>query len=384
MVVREIAGALSSCGMEVILAGSRKSLGRYRAMGVPRFGGFLEVTSRRYTFGWWCEKLSLHIRGYEIDGDLLTRRVRREVAEGGDVHLVANYPQYIPPPHKAAGAMDILVYDLNWLHFPENYRNPARTEAWMGGWVEAAGMIFAISEFTRREIVEHYGAAPENTAVVHPAVPGDAAHLQVGTDSGDVLARYGLEAGGYFYCPGSLRPHKGIDVLCGALEQAASEVKVALTGWGVDMKVEPEKWPFREYLEVHLPRLRRLRDEGKLLPLGFLDRKDQLLLASQAKAFVLPSRYEGYGLGVVEAIGLGRPLVCSEIAPFVEVLRSYPHYSAYRLFPTGDSEALATILSEADFSIPPHDATGAEGWSWQKAAEAMLAVWAGDEGCRKV
>lgn len=61
--------------------------------------------------------------------------------------------------------------------------------------------------------------------------------------------------------------------------------------------------------------------------MGFVDDQARDWLYSHARAFVFPSRYEGFGLPVLEAMSYGTPVICYEDAAVKEVAADYPFYA---------------------------------------------------------
>jgi len=91
------------------------------------------------------------------------------------------------------------------------------------------------------------------------------------------------------------------------------------------------------------PRLRALVEELDLSgDVSFLGaRRDVPDLMTAADAFALPSRWEGFGSVLLEAMALGTPVVASDLPPVQEVLDD-----CGRLVPPGDPLALAGTLIE--------------------------------------
>ena len=61
-----------------------------------------------------------------------------------------------------------------------------------------------------------------------------------------------------------------------------------------------------------------------------IDGDDNLLSAlyNQAKAFVFPSLYEGFGLPLIESLNNNCPIVCSNIPIFKEILGDNAYFFA--------------------------------------------------------
>lgn len=72
---------------------------------------------------------------------------------------------------------------------------------------------------------------------------------------------------------------------------------------------------------------------------GYVDARRLAEAYRQASVYVLPSRYEGFGLTVLEAMACGTPVVCSDIPALREVAGE-----AALFVPPGDADALAAAI----------------------------------------
>jgi glycosyltransferase involved in cell wall biosynthesis len=127
----------------------------------------------------------------------------------------------------------------------------------------------------------------------------------------------------------TLEPRKGLDVLVSALaamgEGAPPLLAVGQLGWGgVELDSVAR--------DAGLP-------AGAARALGHVDDADLAVVLREAEALVAPSRAEGFGLPLIEAMAVGTPVICSDIPAFREVAAD-----AALLVPVGDPGALAAAM----------------------------------------
>lgn len=132
---------------------------------------------------------------------------------------------------------------------------------------------------------------------------------------------------------GALRDVKGHDVLLRAFEQVAErhpEVTLQIVGDG----------PNRNLYES------MIADAGltdRVSISGWRSRKGVREALHEASIFVFPSRHEGFGLALVEAMAAGCPVVASDVGGISEITLD----TLARLVPSEDPDALAEVIVES-------------------------------------
>lgn len=173
-----------------------------------------------------------------------------------------------------------------------------------------ADHVITISEFSKREIVEHFRISPDKISVTPLGV--DARYFErISLDCrAEVLRRLGLPER-FFLFLGTLQPRKNLDraldahsTLPTALQAEVPLVVVGRPGWGCDALIG----------RMTDPRLANTVRWLKYLP----DYEVRCLMQS-AQALVFPSLCEGFGLPVVEAFASGLPVVASNTTSLPEV-----------------------------------------------------------------
>jgi glycosyltransferase involved in cell wall biosynthesis len=171
--------------------------------------------------------------------------------------------------------------------------------------------LVAPSEFTKREIVSRYGVDEGKVVVVPNALSPEFLREVSDVDRVRVRRKYGLPER-FLLSVGTLQPRKNLPLFLRAfasIRDRVPGVQVVLTGnrsahhfdRGIDGTIG----------ETHL---------GSVVVFpGFIETADLPAVYKAAFGLVFPSRYEGFGIPLLEAFASGVPVAASDIPPFREV-----------------------------------------------------------------
>lgn len=228
----------------------------------------------------------------------------------------------------------ITVYDLQHERYPEFFEADElrHRRAFYPASCRGADHIVAISEFTRRSVIDAYGVAPERVTAIWLAAGTDVDWSAGARDVERVRAAYGLPARYVFY-PANTWRHKNharlIEGLASYRAAHGDDLTLVLTGVGKEGQPALEEAAERTRLGTGLQML------------GHVPRAELPALYAGAACLVVPSLFEGFGIPLVEAMLAGCPIVAANATSLPEVAGD-----AARLFDPMDPADLARALAD--------------------------------------
>ena len=196
--------------------------------------------------------------------------------------------------------------------------------------VRLAAHVLAVSDATRREIVDVCGVAPEKVSVVHEALPRDCFVSPPDSVWPRLSRELGLDDGRYVLAPGGLHRRKNAVRLVGAFASVAGRTGLRL------VFTNPASYGAGPMLDA----ARRHGVGDRVCVVGSLTREDLTALYGHAGCCAYVSLYEGFGLPILEAMAAGCPVVASCTTSMPEIAGS-----AAVLVDPRDTEGIASALS---------------------------------------
>jgi glycosyltransferase involved in cell wall biosynthesis len=254
----------------------------------------------------------------------------------------------------------VTIHDAAVRVVPESYSRKFRIwyKISLPALVRRTPWVMTVSNFSKSELVRHFGAVDERIRVTGEGWQ----HMAKLPMAPSAVARNGLTPRGYVLAVSSLSPHKNFAVVARALRRLAQQqcaVQVAVAG-AVDRTVFGAA---------------DLGGGGPLKLLGYVSDSELRSLYESAAAFVFPSLYEGFGLPPLEAMSAGCPVIASNAGAIPEVCGNAAAY----FDPTNDEELAALIrriLSSADEreQLIRRGRERLRHYSWEQTARAYLAL----------
>jgi len=280
-----------------------------------------------------------------------------------DVYHATNY---VTPPTRRAPCV-VMFHDLAVLKHPE-WCSPriARTFGrGLKGYAERAQIILTPSWATKDDTVELLGVDPGKIRAVHHAADETFRRIPRPQAAMILKGQHDIE-GPFFLFVGTLEPRKNLVVLLEAFAKMRGDLphRLVLVG-GVG-------WNAEEILDS----IDRLDLEDRVVLQGFVANRYLPLYYSSATALVFPSRYEGFGLPVLEAMRCECPVITADNSSLPEVAGD-----AALMVDASDVDGLAEAMRRVAHDEKLCEDLVARGceqvkrFSWRKCAQETLAVY---------
>jgi glycosyltransferase involved in cell wall biosynthesis len=182
--------------------------------------------------------------------------------------------------------------------------------------VKSSQVIVTVSNYSKDKIIETFGIGDDRVKIIHNKIHPSFLNSrnQAQGQTAKIKARYNLPDEFILYT-GGLEARKNIDLLINGIASARRKYSaippLVITGvspGGISSAYKD------------------LMKKDAIILLGYLPYDDIVSLYSLATLIVNTSSYEGFGIPVLEALTLQKPLLCSDIPVYKEIGKGYVHY----------------------------------------------------------
>ncbi len=288
------------------------------------------------------------------------------LATGGyDVFHSTNFMMPLAPTGRTRIA--VTIHDLIPLLFPDHAPRSMKTRlfplyrALMRAIGRRADLIVTVSEATRRDVLRELRIGPARTARV--------IGIPEGVEPAYRPAPRAPRAEKRILYVGRRDPYKNLPLLVEALALVRAR--------GIPAQLQVIGPQDARYPEAP-QRATALGVDGAIDWTGYVTPEALIAAYQQADVFCLPSRYEGFGLTVLEAMACGTPVVCSNCGSLPEVAGDAARLTAIDR-PEPVADALSAVLTDDALaaSLAQRGLARAAQFTWDRTAQETLRAYEG-------
>ena len=287
-------------------------------------------------------------------------------------------------PLQYSGKSVVTLHDLaiykhpDW--FPSNFmsRQIFSTKILVPKSLRKAKRIIAVSENTKQDIIKQFKIPAKKIEVVYEGVmkSDDLGNKKLIIPDKQTLKKKFDIKDNYILFLGTIEPRKNIAALVKAYHGLLTRNRIKSQK---DNKNFPQLvlaggrgWKYKEVFKT----IKNLKLEKEIKYLDYVDHQDKIGLMQNALCFVFPSKYEGFGLPILEAMNLGIPVISSNVSSIPEVAGE----AAILINPDSVSDlvqAIEKVVGDKKLreELSQKGREQSQKFSWQKTAEETLAIY---------
>ena len=233
----------------------------------------------------------------------------------------------------------VCIHDINCIKNKKYY--PRRFSMWYSilfrNAIKRAKKIITVSNFSKKEIENWYNI--KNVEVV----PDSYEHIYKIKEDNNILEKLKLEKNNYFFTLGTIQKNKNIEWVLNVAKNNPNEIFV-ITGYKNQKNINFEL--------------------NNVIYTGYLKDEQIKGLMKNAKGYLMPSFYEGFGLPPLETFSLEIPVIVSDIPVMHEIFENEATY----INPNKYDVDLKNI------KVSKNKEKILNKYSWEKSAEKLLKI----------
>ena len=269
-----------------------------------------------------------------------------------------------------SGPQVVTSPDMSLLRFPETH--PVTRLDFFHRYftqrLKNAQKIIAISEFTKKEMLELTDVNADKITVIPLAAPIPDVNSISAEAVLKLRQKYNLSNDFFLYL-GNIEPRKNIEVILDAFSIFVNKNKLSK----ISLVLVGSKAWLSDYI---IKKIEKLNLKNRVIMPGYVPHEEVATWYKAAQTFFYPSKYEGFGLPVLEAMSIGTPVICSNSSSLPEVVGN-----AARLLEPNDVNAWAASMIEVADSKQLREQLSTAGlirnqqFSWSKCAKQTMQVY---------
>ncbi|NCR35143.1 MAG: glycosyltransferase family 4 protein [Microcystis aeruginosa S11-01] len=299
-------------------------------------------------------------------------------------HCLYGMTNRISPPNVKV-TLSGIIYDVFWqfapLTYSESYQEPYNEV--LKEWLDKADLLFTISQKTKDDVLKVFPNATYASKLKPVPLAGFVEQSNPKSD----LVKSELVT---FYFPSSFGIYKDhLTLLKAAIKLAKQGLKFQIVFIGketdnlvsgnLQLSQQSKTQEYQDYLKECTRVYRENQEifESHIKGLGYQDYETLQFYYQTCSCVVFPSKYEGFGLAIAEAILQGIPVIASDLEVFQEQVELYNCPERVQFYPRGDAESLANCLEQFILNpIPrllPEDIPNKINlWTWEDVAKKYV------------
>lgn len=222
----------------------------------------------------------------------------------------------------------VTLHDLIPVHYPQVAKHQYYYYKWiMPILLKKAHKVICISQNTKEDIMKFYNLDESKIEVIYNGF--DKEIFNEKNNNLEVLKKYDIDYS-YMIMVGASYRHKNLETAIKAYNKAKDKLSCKIIIIGKDSP----------YIKELKALTKELNLEDKVIFLGYVPDEDLPSLYASSKCFVYPTLYEGFGLPILEAMGCGTQVICSNNSSLPEVAQD----AALLFNPKSEEEILNCML----------------------------------------
>lgn len=280
---------------------------------------------------------------------------------------ILHSPGYVSPM-KVGCKTVVTIPDMQYRYYPQNFNN-SRLWYWqyfIPRSANQANRIITLSNHSKTDIINLLQVPQEKISVTYCSSKYQGNNRISEELATQTLSKYGIRDN-FILSVGSLLPHKNLDRLIEAYSQLKDQIDEQLVLVG--LKIDGYNALRAKIKQLNV-------DKNRILVLGYIPDTDLIALYQQARLFVFPSLFEGFGIPVLESMTFGCPVVASNRTAIPEVIGD-----AGCLFnpesTTEIAESIMRVVSDEHLrtELIQKGNTRVNRFSWARMAAETIAVY---------